>query len=172
MRTGGYQVGGLRIVPLKVYDEWGYNMAQLSALVNADPEAKEELVNLLSENSKLTASQQISVKFFNNDGSVIGPTLYDSLNAGINNKDEDKVTLPKFMPKSMTGGKKSRITIPMIHEGTIATKGEGLRIPKATQGKYSKTIGYTLVRFTGVTKSHREVIREAWLNKRKFRFRF
>ena len=55
-------------------------MAQLSALVEADPEAKKRLVELLSENSKQTASQQISVKFVNNDGiSVIGPTLYDPL---------------------------------------------------------------------------------------------
>jgi hypothetical protein len=68
----------MRIVPLKFYDSWDYNMAQLSALVEADPEAKKRLVELLSENSKRTASQQISVEFVNNDGiSVIGPTLYD-----------------------------------------------------------------------------------------------
>ena len=77
------------------------------------------------------------------------------------NKDENKATIPQLLPKSVTGGKQSAITI-----GTIATKGEGLRIPKYSIGCKPKPIGYTLVRFTGVTKSHREVVHETW-NKRK-----
>ena len=163
--TGGYRFGSMLIVPLAVFDPLGYNMAQLSALVNEDPKAKEKLTELLSENSKRTASQQVSVEFFGNDGSVIGPTLYDSLNAGIKNKDENKVTIP-YLLKSVTGGKQIPITIGMIHEGAIVTKGEGLRIPKFSRGCTPKNIGYTLIRFTGVTKSHREVLRESW-NKRK-----
>ena len=81
------------------------------------------------------------------------------------NKDENKATIPQLLPKSVTGGKQSAITIGTIHEGTIATKGEGLRIPKYSIGCKPKPIGYTLVRFTGVTKSHREVVHETW-NKR------
>jgi hypothetical protein len=116
-------------------------------IIHADPEAKEELVNLLAKNSNRTATQQVSVTLFDNDDNIVGgPSLHDSLRAGWNNKDENEATLPSHLP----GRKGRRITVEMIHEGTIDTKGEGLRIPKRN-GSGKIQIGYTIVRFTGVT---------------------
>ena len=45
MHTGGFVVGELRILPLKSFEDWGFTLGQLNALIEADLEAKDRLVN-------------------------------------------------------------------------------------------------------------------------------
>ena len=75
------------------------------------------------------------------------------------------MTLPKNFRKSVNGDRQC-ITIEMIHAGTIATEGEGLWIPKSTQGRHSKTIGRWLISFTGAITSRSDLISKG-LSKRK-----
>ena len=59
------------------------------------------------------------------------------------------------------------ITNGMIHACTIDTKGVGLWIPKSTGGRNSKADGHWLIRFTGVTTTHREATRKGWSKRRR-----
>jgi hypothetical protein len=127
--TGGFVVGELRVFLFKHFAGLGFTSGQFAALIDADPEAKEELANLLTENSKQTASQEVEITLFDNDGIVkAGPSLHDSLRAG-KNQPGNKVRIPN-LPSSMTHDDSRAITAKMIHAGTIATRGEGLKIPK------------------------------------------
>jgi uncharacterized Rossmann fold enzyme len=66
----------------KHFAPWGFTSGQLAALVNEDPEAKELLANLLTENSNQTASQEVEITLFNKEGIVVGgPSLHDSISA-------------------------------------------------------------------------------------------
>jgi hypothetical protein len=164
--TGGFEVGVLRVFPFKHFAGLGLTSGQLAALIDADPEAKEELANLLTENSNRTASQEVEITLFDDDGIVIaGPSRHESLRAGKNNKDTNKVTIPN-LPTSMAKDGSKVITAKMIHAATIATRGEGLRIPKSTVGRNSKACGHWLIHFTGVTTTRRDATREG-ISKRK-----
>ena len=162
--TGGYVVGVLRVFRFKHFAGLGFTSGQFAALIDADPERKEELANLLTENSNRTASQEVEITQFNEEGIVVGgPALHDSLRAG-KNKPGDKVRIPN-LPKSMTqDGKQGAVTAKMIHAGTIASRGEGLTIPKYTRKQEAD--GHWLIRFTGVATTHREATRKG-LSKRK-----
>ena len=159
--TGGYVVGVLRDFLFKHFAGLGLTSGQLAALIDADPEAKELLANLLTENSNRTASQEVEITLFNEEGIVVGgPSLHDSLSAG-KQRPGNKVRIPA-LPTSMThDGKQGAITTKMIHAATIATRGEGLSIPKYTRkSNWTKADGHWLIRFTGVTTTHREVTRK------------
>jgi hypothetical protein len=156
-------VGVLRVFRFKHFAGLGFTSGQFAAFIDADPERKEELANLLTENSNRTASQEVEITQFNEEGIVVGgPSLHDSLRAG-KNKPGDKVRIPN-LPRSMAQDGKKGITAKMIHAGTIASRGEGLTIPKYT--KQSEADGHWLIRFTGMTTTHREVTRKG-MRKRK-----
>jgi hypothetical protein len=167
MHTGGFTVTKLRIFPLEFCDEWGYTSGQLKALFEADIEAKDLLVNLLAEKTKRSGSQQVSVSLFDNDGNLVkGPSLYDSLGQARYNKDENKATLPRNF-QGNSHAERQCVSIETIHAGNIATEGKGLWIPKFAMGRYAKPNGGVRVCFTGVIKSHSDVIREAGGGRRK-----
>ncbi|KAL3786252.1 hypothetical protein ACHAW5_001033 [Stephanodiscus triporus] len=161
MHTGGCVVAKLRIFPLEFCDEWGYTSGQLKALFEADIEAKDLLVDLLAEKTKQSDSQQVSVSLFDNNGNLVkGPSLYDSVRQAVRNKDKNKVTLTNKVPNIGNYAERLNVSIEMIHAGTIATEGEGLWIPKFIQ-RSAKPNGGVRVCFTGVIKSHSDMIREA-----------
>ncbi len=161
MHTGGFAVAKLRIFPLEFFDQWGYTSGQLKALFEADIEAKDLLVDLLAEKTKRSASQQLSVSLFDNDGNLVkGPSLYDSVRQAFHNKDKNKVTLPNRFPNIGNHADRPNVSIEKIHAGTIATDGEGLWIPKFTNRRNPKPNGGLRVRFTGVIKSHSDMCRE------------
>jgi len=162
--TGGYVVGVLRVFRFKHFAGLGFTSGQFAALIDADPEAKELLANLLTENSNQTASQEVEITLFNEEGIVVGgPSLHDSIAAG-KTRPGNKVRIPNI-PRSMAHDDSRAITAKMIHAGTIATRGEGLSIPKYTRNP-SKADGHWLIRFTGVTTTRREVVRKG-MSKRK-----
>jgi hypothetical protein len=161
--TGGKVVGELRVFLFKHFAGLGFTSGQLAALIEADPGRKEELANLLTENSKRTASQEVEITLFDNDGIVkAGPSLHDSVRAG-RNQPGKKVTIPN-LPSSMAHDGSKAITAKMIHAGTIASRGEGLTIPKYT--KQSEADGHWLIRFTGVTTTRSGATRKG-MRKRK-----
>ena len=165
MHTGGFVVAKLRIFPLEFFDQWGYTSGQLKALFEADIEAKDLLVDLLAEKTKRSASQQLSVSLFDNDGNLVkGPSLYDSLHQAFHNKDKNKATLPIKVPNIGNHAERRNVTIEVIHAGTIATEGEGLWIPKFIQGRYPKPNGGWRVCFTGVIKSRSDLVRLKFLD--------
>jgi hypothetical protein len=156
--TGGFPVGVLRVFPFNHFAGLGFTSGQFAALIDADPEAKELLANLLTENSNQTASQEVEITLFNEEGIVVGgPSLHDSIAAG-KTRPGNKVRIPN-LPTSMAHDGSRAITAKMIHAGTIATRGEGLSIPKYTRFP-SKADGHWLIRFTGVTTTHREASRK------------
>ena len=167
---GGLPIGVVRVFPFNHFAGLGFTSGQFAALIDSDPVANELMANLLTENSNLTASQEVEVTLFNNEGIVVGgPSLHDSLRAG-KNQPGNKVRIPS-LPRSMThDGKSGAITAKMIHEGTIASRGEGLTIPKYRVSnmytRQSEAEGHWLIRFTGVTTTRRGAIRKG-LKKRK-----
>ena len=161
--TGGFPVGVLQVFPFNHFAGLGFTSGQFAALIDADPEAKELLANLLTENSNRTASQEVEITLFNEEGIVVGgPSLHDSIAAG-KTRPGNKVRIPN-LPTSMAHDGSRAITAKMIHAGTIATRGEGLKIPKYTRN--SEADGHWLIRFTGVTTTRREVIKKG-MSKRK-----
>ena len=161
--TGGFVVGVLRVFRFKHFAGLGFTSGQFAALIDADPEAKELLANLLTENSNRTASQEVEVTLFNEEGIVVGgPSLHDSLSVG-KKRPGNKLRIPA-LPTSMAHDGSRAITNKMIHAGTIATRGEGLWIPKYTT--QSEADGHWLIRFTGVTTTRKEATRKG-LSKRK-----
>ena len=170
MHTGRFPVSVLRVFPFKHFAGLGFTSGQFAALIDSDPERKEELANLLTENSNRTASQEVEITLFNKEGIVVGgPSLHDSLSVG-KTRPGNKVRIPN-LPSSMTqDGKQGAVTNKMIHAGTIASRGEGLTIPKYTRPKglthKQEADGHWLIRFTGMATTHREATRKG-LSKRK-----
>jgi hypothetical protein len=154
----------LRVFPFKHFAGLGLTSGQLAALIDADPEAEDMLANLLTENSNRTASQEVEITLFNSKGVVVGgPSLHDSIKSGIKKQPGNKVRIPN-LPRSMAHNGSRGVTTKMIKAGMIATRGEGLKIPKYT--KSSEADGHWLIRFTGVTTNRREATRKG-VNKRK-----